>query len=227
MDYEDFVRGCNLGVFPSYYEPWGYTPGNLVPSVCLSVRLSIQPSVPTELFCLTPAECTVMGIPSVTTNLSGFGCFMEEHVSDPAAYGKEVHAHMLSHTRSSPAASFRDLHRGPSLPLRRGVVQPADSVHVYLLPAVPPPAHYSAQQDREALRPAGLEIPGNGQWWRRPVQPVCSAGYLVVLLDDEHLWLCNLQFYMHARHLALSRAFPDKFKMEQVAPLKVRQLKMS
>ncbi|XP_031725778.1 glycogen [starch] synthase, liver [Anarrhichthys ocellatus] len=28
MDYEDFVRGCNLGVFPSYYEPWGYTPGN-------------------------------------------------------------------------------------------------------------------------------------------------------------------------------------------------------
>lgn len=31
MDYEDFVRGCNLGVFPSYYEPWGYTPGNLLP----------------------------------------------------------------------------------------------------------------------------------------------------------------------------------------------------
>ena len=27
LDYEDFVRGCHLGVFPSYYEPWGYTPG--------------------------------------------------------------------------------------------------------------------------------------------------------------------------------------------------------
>uniref|UniRef100_A0A452FD12 Glycogen [starch] synthase n=1 Tax=Capra hircus TaxID=9925 RepID=A0A452FD12_CAPHI len=59
MDYEEFVRGCHLGVFPSYYEPWGYT----------------------------PAECTVMGIPSVTTNLSGFGCFMQEHVADPTAYG--------------------------------------------------------------------------------------------------------------------------------------------
>lgn len=59
MDYEDFVRGCHLGVFPSYYEPWGYT----------------------------PAECTVMGIPSVTTNLSGFGCFMQEHIVDPASYG--------------------------------------------------------------------------------------------------------------------------------------------
>ena len=30
MDYSDFVRGCHLGVFPSYYEPWGYTPGNEV-----------------------------------------------------------------------------------------------------------------------------------------------------------------------------------------------------
>lgn len=59
MDYEEFVRGCHLGVFPSYYEPWGYT----------------------------PAECTVMGIPSITTNLSGFGCFMEEHITDPDTYG--------------------------------------------------------------------------------------------------------------------------------------------
>lgn len=33
------------------------------------------------------AECTVMGIPSVTTNLSGFGCFMQEHIVDPKSYG--------------------------------------------------------------------------------------------------------------------------------------------
>ncbi|CAG9861623.1 unnamed protein product [Phyllotreta striolata] len=59
LDYEEFVRGCHLGVFPSYYEPWGYT----------------------------PAECTVMGIPSITTNLSGFGCFMQEQITDPMSYG--------------------------------------------------------------------------------------------------------------------------------------------
>ncbi|CAH0549333.1 unnamed protein product [Brassicogethes aeneus] len=59
LDYEEFVRGCHLGVFPSYYEPWGYT----------------------------PAECTVLGIPSITTNLSGFGCFMQEHIADPQSYG--------------------------------------------------------------------------------------------------------------------------------------------
>ncbi|PVU91309.1 hypothetical protein BB561_004472 [Smittium simulii] len=59
LDYEDFVRGTHLGVFPSYYEPWGYT----------------------------PSECTVMGVPSVTTNLSGFGCYMEDTIVCPEDYG--------------------------------------------------------------------------------------------------------------------------------------------
>jgi glycogen(starch) synthase len=59
MDYEEFVRGCHLGVFPSYYEPWGYT----------------------------ASECTVMGVPSITTNLSGFGCFMNETISHTSDYG--------------------------------------------------------------------------------------------------------------------------------------------
>ncbi|KAJ1961122.1 glycogen synthase isoform 1 [Dipsacomyces acuminosporus] len=59
LDYEEFIRGTHLGVFPSYYEPWGYT----------------------------PAECTVMGVPSITTNLSGFGCFMEDNIINPQDYG--------------------------------------------------------------------------------------------------------------------------------------------
>jgi len=33
------------------------------------------------------AECTVMGIPSITTNLSGFGRFMARHVDHPSSYG--------------------------------------------------------------------------------------------------------------------------------------------
>ena len=28
-----------------------------------------------------------MGIPSVSTNLSGFGRFMAEHIADPSSYG--------------------------------------------------------------------------------------------------------------------------------------------
>jgi glycogen(starch) synthase len=59
MDYDEFVRGTHLGVFSSYYEPWGYT----------------------------PAECTVMGVPSITTNLSGFGCYMEELIENSTDYG--------------------------------------------------------------------------------------------------------------------------------------------
>ncbi|KAL8825991.1 MAG: hypothetical protein Q9191_004075, partial [Dirinaria sp. TL-2023a] len=59
LDYDDFVRGTHMGVFSSYYEPWGYT----------------------------PAECTVMGVPSITTNLSGFGCYMEELIENASDYG--------------------------------------------------------------------------------------------------------------------------------------------
>uniref|UniRef100_A0A2C9LGV2 Glycogen [starch] synthase n=1 Tax=Biomphalaria glabrata TaxID=6526 RepID=A0A2C9LGV2_BIOGL len=77
LDYEDFVRGCHLGVFPSYYEPWGYT----------------------------PAECTVMGIPSITTNLSGFGCFMNDHIVDPKSYG----IYIVDRRFKSPEESVREL----------------------------------------------------------------------------------------------------------------------
>ncbi|KAL1974935.1 hypothetical protein VTN31DRAFT_5139 [Thermomyces dupontii] len=62
LDYDDFVRGTHLGVFPSYYEPWGYT----------------------------PAECTVMGVPNITTNLSGFGCYMEDLIENPSDYGIHI-----------------------------------------------------------------------------------------------------------------------------------------
>lgn len=54
MDYLQFVRGCHLGVFPSYYEPWGYT----------------------------PLECCASGLPSITTDLAGFGSYVKNHVAD-------------------------------------------------------------------------------------------------------------------------------------------------
>ncbi len=54
MDYGQFVRGCHLGVFPSYYEPWGYT----------------------------PLECMASGVPSVTSDLSGFGDYLTRNFPD-------------------------------------------------------------------------------------------------------------------------------------------------
>ncbi|WP_234736246.1 glycosyltransferase [Tellurirhabdus bombi] len=54
LDYGQFVRGCHLGIFPSYYEPWGYT----------------------------PLECVVRGIPTVTSDLSGFGDFIMQIMRD-------------------------------------------------------------------------------------------------------------------------------------------------
>jgi glycogen(starch) synthase len=62
MDYNHFVRGCHLGVFPSYYEPWGYT----------------------------PLECMASGVPSVTSDLSGFGDYLLHNLPDHDQYGLHV-----------------------------------------------------------------------------------------------------------------------------------------
>lgn len=62
MDYLHFVRGCNLGIFPSYYEPWGYT----------------------------PLECMASGIPSVTSDLSGFGDYLLRNMPDHDQNGMYV-----------------------------------------------------------------------------------------------------------------------------------------
>ncbi|KAL1416342.1 hypothetical protein MTO96_028065 [Rhipicephalus appendiculatus] len=59
ISYQDFVQGTHLGLFPSYYEPWGYT----------------------------PAECAFLGVPSITSNLSGFGCYINEKIRNPSTLG--------------------------------------------------------------------------------------------------------------------------------------------
>lgn len=48
MPYFDVLSGCDLGVFPSWYEPWGYT----------------------------PHESAAYSVPTVTTDLSGFGLWI-------------------------------------------------------------------------------------------------------------------------------------------------------
>ena len=42
-----------------------------------------------------------MGIPSMTSNLSGFGCFMQEHVTDPKSYGIYIIDRRLQHYNDS------------------------------------------------------------------------------------------------------------------------------
>ena len=48
MRYEEVLAACDLGVFPSWYEPWGYT----------------------------PQESAAHAVPTVTTDLSGFGMWV-------------------------------------------------------------------------------------------------------------------------------------------------------
>lgn len=62
IEYEQFVRGCHLGVFPSAYEPWGYT----------------------------PLEAVAMGVPAITSDLAGFGRYVSEHMADHEEWGLGV-----------------------------------------------------------------------------------------------------------------------------------------
>ena len=51
MPYYDLLVGMDLTVFPSYYEPWGYT----------------------------PLESLAFKVPTITTTLAGFGLWVESH----------------------------------------------------------------------------------------------------------------------------------------------------
>jgi glycogen(starch) synthase len=62
LEYEQFVRGCHLGLFPSAYEPWGYT----------------------------PLECMALGTPAVSSDLAGFGRYVQETYLQPERWGLTV-----------------------------------------------------------------------------------------------------------------------------------------
>ncbi|MGD9994901.1 MAG: alpha-glucan family phosphorylase [Salinivirgaceae bacterium] len=53
-DYYHLLSGFHVSIFPSYYEPWGYT----------------------------PMESLAVGVPTVTTSLSGFGQWMQKKSTD-------------------------------------------------------------------------------------------------------------------------------------------------
>jgi len=56
IPYFELLIGFDLSVFPSYYEPWGYT----------------------------PLESLMFSIPTITTSLSGFGLWVRDYFKEPA-----------------------------------------------------------------------------------------------------------------------------------------------
>jgi len=53
LDYYQSIMGSNLGIFPSFYEPWGYT----------------------------PMEAGALGVSAITTDLAGFGRHIDSRVN--------------------------------------------------------------------------------------------------------------------------------------------------
>lgn len=62
MSYNDAIVASSVGIFPSYYEPWGYT----------------------------PVETAANGALSITTDLAGFGRFLQENTSKEERKGIQV-----------------------------------------------------------------------------------------------------------------------------------------
>ena len=54
MTYYEALSGCDLGVFPSYYEPWGYT----------------------------PLESAAYAVPTITTDQAGFGLWVDVTIGE-------------------------------------------------------------------------------------------------------------------------------------------------
>lgn len=62
MDYNDAIVASSAGIFPSYYEPWGYT----------------------------PVETAANGALSVTTDMAGFGKFLKENTGEEERTGIKI-----------------------------------------------------------------------------------------------------------------------------------------
>uniref|UniRef100_A0A8C1XEU7 Glycogen [starch] synthase n=1 Tax=Cyprinus carpio TaxID=7962 RepID=A0A8C1XEU7_CYPCA len=127
---------------------------------------STSPLLPMDYEEFVRAECTVMGIPSVSTNLSGFGCFMEEHIADPSAYGIYILDRRF-----------------------RGVDESCNQLTSFLF-------QFCQQSRRQRI------IQRN------------RTERLSDLLDWRYLG----RYYVSARHMALAKAFPDKFIYEPQEP---------
>lgn len=99
MEYDQFVRGTHLGVFPSYYEPWGYT----------------------------PLESIALGVPAITSDLSGFGSYLHQVMPDHQDKGitiinrRNADFHGAAHELSESMFKFCQLSRRERITLRNVV----------------------------------------------------------------------------------------------------------
>ncbi|MCM2278850.1 MAG: alpha-glucan family phosphorylase [Oligoflexia bacterium] len=88
--YYRLLAAADLGIFPSFYEPWGYT----------------------------PAESIGLGVPTITSDLAGFGIWARD-------FGgfDETGVHVLKRRGRSPEQAVEELHRALGEFLRRAPEQ--------------------------------------------------------------------------------------------------------
>lgn len=92
LTYYDFLTACDLCLYPSYYEPWGYT----------------------------PLESAAFGIPCLTTDLSGFGQWVnsvlgyEGRIEDGVAVVHRTDGNYEDASQQMAGEVWHYLHLGPT-----------------------------------------------------------------------------------------------------------------
>jgi glycogen(starch) synthase len=129
MDYDQFVRGCHLGLFPSYYEPWGYA----------------------------PLEAMALGVPAVTSDLAGFGTYVLREMETLHTRGMRV-IHRRHHSYEDAVQElmqvclhFAKLSRRERIAMRNEVESASDEFDWSRLAR-----HYAEAHDMALIRSAAV-----------------------------------------------------------------------
>lgn len=75
LNYEDILKVCDLSLFPSFYEPWGYT----------------------------PLESAISGVPTITSDLAGFGYWTQVGDEDWSSLVKVINRKNRSYDEAANA----------------------------------------------------------------------------------------------------------------------------
>lgn len=102
LEYYDAMVGSQLGIFPSYYEPWGYT----------------------------PLESAAMGVPAVTTDAAGFGRWVLQNTKKEDKPGVYVLDRLGKEDQETDKELFEFLYNYTNLPKQERMNKKLDAKRI-------------------------------------------------------------------------------------------------
>ena len=182
LNYYDLLIGFDYSVFPSYYEPWGYT----------------------------PLESIAFGIPTLTTSLSGFGMWIDKHAGKQDAvkvvYRDDTNDHQVIEDMRESIVRFAAANAETVALLRKQAHDISDTL-LWSNLANEYMRAYSVALEKSALRAeqykdkspssASLRVKTSRPTWKKVYVKSDFSGELTKLQElSQNLWWCwNYEAY--------------------------------